>query len=146
MPPSLRRQRRIRDRQRNGQLRYSDQLEAARDYLYRHTTFHRRQLPRAVADRTLSDREYSYPFLIDDSVPYERRRRTLAYPYISFEDKIEPIRSARIHPPPPYYRLVHFYPTRQDQREDFFDAYQVADFCLTGYDPDVEGSFFSQNQ
>jgi len=144
MPPVSRRLRRqhlrnTHNRSLGGHLRYSIQLHLARCFLYRHTAS-KKNWDLAIPDVLPSDSEFLFPFAIDDSVRYERRHRaTAAYPYISFDSTLEPIRSQKIHfPNPGFYRLLYRHLLTSGDIEDYVDAYQVADFCYTGFDPDVD--------
>ena len=144
MPPVSRRlqrqhQRSIHNCHLGGHLRYSIQLHLARCFLYRHTAS-KKNWDLAIPDVLPSDSEFLFPFAIDDSVQYERRHRaTAAYPYISFDSTLEPIRSQKIHfPNPGFYRLLYRRLLTSGDILDYVNAYQVADFCYTGFDPDVD--------
>src|ERR1700722_14682826 len=144
MPPVSRRLRRqhlrnTHNRSIGRHLRYSIQLHLAHCFLYCHTAS-KKNWDLAIPDVLPSDSEFLFPFAIDDSVRYERHHRaTSAYPYISFDSTLDSIQSQKIHfPNPGFYRLLYRHLLISGDIEDYVDAYQVADFCYTGFDPDVD--------
>ena len=143
MPPVSRRLRRqhlrnTHDRSIGGSLRCSVQQHLARCFLYCHTAS-KKNWDYHVPDVLPSDTEFLFPFATDSSVRYERRHRsTSAYPFISFANSLESIRTHRLYFPDSSHRLIYRHLLRNEDIEDYLEAYQVADFCYTGFDPDVD--------
>src|ERR1700722_5255739 len=109
----------------SGQLCYSVQLHLARCFLYCHTAS-KKNWDYHIPDVLPSDTEFLFPFTTDSGVRYKQRHHsTSAYPFISFANSLESIRSHRLYFPNSSHCLVYRHLLRNEDIEDYLEAYRI---------------------